>query len=296
MALVLASAMWGAAVSAVKFALGGFDPLTLLTVELVAASAVLWMALLASGYRPPRSWSVAIVLGLLEPGLSYLLEATGLTRTGAIDGSLISGLEPALVVVLAAIFLREAISTPAALAVLIGFGGLGLIVESGGTTTATGDLLLAAGVLAASLYSIIAKRFDDGSDALALTTGQFTAASILSLSILVGRCAVTGAVPDFDAAAVYWLVAVAVGVVGFAASFLIYNRVLSRCDAGWTAVVLNLIPVFGLISAIALLSERITPRAALGAMLLGGSVGTFCLLEQRDQAGDPPQVTNATVP
>ena len=75
--------MWGGAVSAVKFALGGFDALTLLTIELLAATTVLWAALIAGGYRPPRSWTVAVVLGLLEPGLSYLLEAIGLTRTGA---------------------------------------------------------------------------------------------------------------------------------------------------------------------------------------------------------------------
>ena len=59
-ALILASAMWGGAVSAVKFALGGFDALTLLTIELLAATTVLWAALIAGGYRPPRSWTVEI--------------------------------------------------------------------------------------------------------------------------------------------------------------------------------------------------------------------------------------------
>jgi O-acetylserine/cysteine efflux transporter len=281
-ALTLASAGWGGAVSAVKFALGGFDALTLLEIELLAATTVLWVALIAGGYRPPRSWAVAAVLGVLEPGLAYLLEATGLTRTGAVDGSLISGLEPGLVVLLAAVLLREAIGVSAVLAVLVGLGGVGLIMDGGGTSSTIGDLLLAAGVLSMGLYSIVAKRFDDDSDALAVTVGQFTAASVLCTSILVGRCAVTGSTPDLAAGAVYWLVAIAVGVVGFGMSFLIYNRVLSTCDAGWTAIVLNLIPVFGLISAVSLLGERLSLRASLGAVLLGGSVATFCVLEQRE--------------
>ena len=286
-ALILASAMWGGAVSAVKFALGGFDALTLLTIELLAATTVLWAALIAGGYRPPRSWTVAVVLGLLEPGLSYLLEATGLTRTGAVDGSLISGLEPALVVLLAALLLREAISISAALAVIVGLGGVALIIDSGGASSAIGDLLLAAGVLAASLYSIVAKRFDDDSDALAVTVGQFTAAAILCTSILAGRTAVTGAMPNLTAASGYWIVAITVGVLGFGASFLIYNRVLLTCDAGWTAIVLNLIPMFGLLAAVGVLGERLSPRSGVGALLLGGSVGAFCALERRYEAAEP---------
>jgi O-acetylserine/cysteine efflux transporter len=280
-ALILASAMWGGAVSAVKFALGGFDALTLLTVELLAATTVLWLALIATGYRPPRSWTVAVVLGVLEPGLSYLLEATGLTQTGAVDGSLITGLEPALVVLLAAVLLREAIGISAVTAIIVGLGGVG------GAASAVGDLLLAAGVLAASLYSIVAKRFDDDSDALAVTVGQFTAASILCTSILAGRCAVTGAMPDLTAATGYWVVAIAVGVFGFGAAFLIYNRVLFTCEAGWTAIVLNLIPVFGLLAAVGILGERLSPRSGAGALLLGSSVGAFCLLERRDETAAP---------
>jgi drug/metabolite transporter (DMT)-like permease len=286
-ALILASAMWGGAVSAVKFALGGFDALTLLTIELLAATTVLWATLIASGYRPPRSWTVAVVLGVLEPGLSYLLEATGLTQTGAVDGSLITGLEPALVVLLAALLLREAIGISAVMAVLVGLGGVALIVDSGGTSSAIGDLLLAAGVLAASLYSIVAKRFDDDSDALAMTVGQFTAASILCTSILAGRTAMTGTLPDLTAASGYWIVAVGVGVLGFGATFLIYNRVLFTCEAGWTAVVLSLIPVFGLLAAVGVLGERLSPRSALGALLLGGSVAGFCVLERGDETDNP---------
>ena len=61
---------------------------------------------------------------------------------------------------------------------------------------------------------------------------------------------------------------------------------LLTCDAGWTAIVLNLIPVFGLLSAIAILGERLTLRSGLGALALGGSVGAFCVLEQHDQAAE----------
>ena len=62
---------------------------------------------------------------------------------------------------------------------------------------------------------------------------------------------------------------------------------LFTCEAGWTAIVLNLIPVFGLLAAVGILGERLLPRSGAGGVLLGGSVGAFCVLEQRAEAAAP---------
>ena len=67
-ALVVAAGLWGVAVSGTKYALGGFDPVTLLSVELLAGAGVLWPALLVRGYRPPRSWWLPAVLGSASAG------------------------------------------------------------------------------------------------------------------------------------------------------------------------------------------------------------------------------------
>jgi hypothetical protein len=61
-ALTAAAGLWGAAVSGTKYALGGFDPLTLLSIELLAGAFVLWAALLLRGYRPPGSWWLPALL------------------------------------------------------------------------------------------------------------------------------------------------------------------------------------------------------------------------------------------
>jgi len=65
-ALLLASVLWGGAITGTKYALRAFDPVTLLGVELAAATAALWAVLLIRGYRPPPSWPAAVLLGLLE--------------------------------------------------------------------------------------------------------------------------------------------------------------------------------------------------------------------------------------
>jgi len=287
-ALVLASALWGGAVTGTKFALQAFDPVTLLSVELVAASAALWAVLLIRGYRPPPSLPIAVLLGLLEPALAYLGDTFGLSLTSAADGAIICGLESALVVILAALVLGEAISRAAALAIALGLGGLVVLTSGGGHSTAAGDLLIAGGVVSASLYSVVAKRFADDGDALSLTTWQFTTATAVALAVATARWAAS---PDRLPTAVaprYWLAAAAVGVGGFGLSFLIYNKVISAVNVGWAAIVLNLIPAFGLLSSMIFLGENPTRTGTIGACLIGGSVIYFTISDSRGSHTDLP--------
>jgi drug/metabolite transporter (DMT)-like permease len=84
--------------------------------------------------------------------------------------------------------LRETITRPAIVAVVAALAGLAVLAGAGaGHGTAAGDLLLAGGVLSASLYTIAAKRFEDGSDALSLTAWQFTVATLLSVLVTTTR-------------------------------------------------------------------------------------------------------------
>jgi len=186
-ALLLASVLWGGAITGTKYALRAFDPVTLLGVELAAATAALWAVLLIRVYRPPPSWPAAVLLGLLEPALAYLGETFGLSMTSATDGAIISGLESALVVILAALVLGEAISRAGIVAVVACLAGLVVLTGGGGRSTAVGDLCIVGGVLSASLYSVLAKRFADDSDALSLTTWQFTAATAVALAVAPAR-------------------------------------------------------------------------------------------------------------
>ena len=97
--------------------------------------------------RIPPSWRLALLLGLLEPGLAYLAETVGLTRTAATSGALISGLESAFVVLLAIFVLKERPRGWTVLATGLAFGGL--VALEGGSPfrgSGLGDLLVAAGV------------------------------------------------------------------------------------------------------------------------------------------------------
>jgi O-acetylserine/cysteine efflux transporter len=295
--LGVAAGLWGVAVSGTKFALGGFDPVSLLCVELVAATVVLWVVLVVRGYRPPGSWWLPVLLGLLEPALAYLGDTVGLSLTSAVHGAVIGGLESALVVALAAVLLRERVSRPAVAAVGVAAGGLVVLAGAGGGRgTAAGDLLVAGGMASAALYTIVARRFDDGSDALSLTAWQFTVATAVCVLVTAVRWGAGGAPAAVPGAARFWVAAVLVGVAGFGLSFLLFNHVIVRVEAGRAAIVLNLIPVFGVASAVLFLREGITARDTLGALLIAASVLYFTITSHHPTPATttPPTTTPAT--
>jgi uncharacterized membrane protein len=140
-------------------------------------------------------------------------------------------------------------------------------------------------------YTIVAKRFDDGSDALSLTAWQFTVAAIVSLLVTIARWTASPGTGTLSAAPRFWLVAVLVGVGGFGLSFLLFNMVIVQVDAGRAAVVLNLIPVFGVASAVVFLGEGMTGRDALGAVLIGSSVIYFAIADHREVIADHREAT-----
>jgi len=64
--------------------------------------------------------------------------------------------------------------------------------------------------------------------------------------------------------------------------------VISEVDVGWAAIVLNLIPAFGLMSSVIFLGEDPTRTGSIGACLIGGSVIYFTISDSRgSQTGLP---------
>lgn len=280
--LVVAAALWGLATTGTKYALGGFGPVTLLTVELVAASVALWLVLLVRGYRPPRSWRRVAILGLLEPAVAYLAQTVGLDHTSAANGAVLVGLESAFVVVLALVFLRERLTGSVCTAVVLALVGL-MVLEGGSWVSGpgVGDLLVLGGALSAAGYTIVARRVGPDEDSLALTAHQFAIATLAVIPVALATWAGGDEPIPTNVPAHVWLVAMLVGVAGFGVSFLLYNFAIATVPAGPAAVIINLIPAFGFLGAIGLLNEAITPTRTAGATLVTGSVLLFAWTERR---------------
>jgi len=272
-ALITASLFWGTAVSVTKYALRGFGPITLLAISLIAGTAVLWTIVILRGHRPPPPWRRAVLLGLFEPALAYTGDLLGLARTSAANGALLSGLESVFIVLLAAVFLRERITGRIAAALALALAGVATLEGTGSFAGAgLGDLLVLAGVFSAAAYTIVARGIGDESDPLTVTACQFTTATILILPAVALVWATHAETAPSHVAARFWLAAI----------FLLYNYAIARVRAAPASVIVNLIPVFGLASAVLWLGDSLTVARVLGAILIGLSVTIFTATELAD--------------
>lgn len=281
-ALCLAALSFGCANTGTKYALRGFQPIGLLAVELALATALLWSIVAVRGFRRPRSLARVAVLGLFEPALAYLGQTAGLAHTTATNGALIMGLECVFVVILAAVLLHEPITRPVTVAIALAVIGL-VVLESGRSVVSpgTGDLLVLLGSLSAAAYTIVARGLAPDEDPLSVTVVQFSVASAIAVpGAGLAWLRADESVP-LHVAPRYLVTAALVGIVGFGLSFLLYNYAIATVQAAPAAVIINLIPAVGLLTAVVLLREQPTAYALTGAALICVSVATFGGLEWR---------------
>lgn len=271
--LILAAIGWGGATTATKYALDGFGPSTLLLVKLLAAAAVLWAVLAMRGIPRVAGKSRFALLGLFEPTLAYGALTVGLSYTTATNGSLLGASEACFVVALAAIFLKERIGARSMIGLLLAFVGVLLIEQVFAVSPQlnVGDIIILAGNLAAAIYVILAVKVAPTIDSLSMTAYQFGFGVLLSVPF-AGWQWLSGREPfPSEVSANYWLVAALIGGVGFAGSFLLYNHVIRFVPAGLAGVTLNLVPLFGVLTAILFLGEHLTVwTVAGGAAVIAG--------------------------
>lgn len=275
-ALVLAAACWGLGGVMTKSVLAGVPPVTLLVVQLAASNLGLWSIVLAGRIRlPDRGEILRLGLtGVLNPGLAYTFSLIGLTFTSASLSALLWGTEPILILILAAVVLRERLSLPViALAGLAGLGVtlmLGLNTAPAGPLAGLGSLLVFTGVACCAWYTILARRLAAGIEALALVAIQQAFALAWALAIWPVELALAGprgpaALPPGPGT---WTWAVLSGLIYYALAFWFYIAGLKKLPASAAGQYINLVPVFGVSGALLFLGEKLTPGQWLGGALI----------------------------
>ena len=281
-ALVAAAACWGVGTVVTKQVVDDVAPLTLLPLQLAASSA--FLLVVAAVRHEPLAWTAPLRrlagLGVLNPGLAYALGLVGLTAITASLSVLLWAAEPALIMLLAALILRERIPTALGLSLGAALVGVLLVVyQPGAAGDATGIALTLAGVGCCALYTVLTRRLllDDSSLSVALT--QQAAALVFAVLLATGAEAVgaTGwEIEGLDAEA--WLGAVVSGVLYYGLAFWLYLTGLRHVPASYAGAFLPLIPVFG-VAAGYLVGERLESRQWVGAALVIVATGVIGLRE-----------------
>jgi drug/metabolite transporter (DMT)-like permease len=271
-ALILAAASWGLGTVISKRALVEIPPLTLLPIQLTASLLVLAVLMRRRGlsFRGGDTAPILGQLGLLNPGLAYSLSLLGLVSITASLSVLLWAIEPLLILVLAALLLRERITAAfVGLSLLAVAGMLLVILDPASSGQWTGIVLTLTGVACCATYTVIARRWLGTADStVQVVASQQAYALAFSLVVLVAGWLLGGAVISATVTPAGWLRAVVSGVLYYAAAYWFYLTGLRAVPASVAAVSFYLIPVFGVAGGFVLLGERLDGRQWVGAAIV----------------------------
>jgi len=289
-AAVVASAfVWGTSFAVSKLALRSIPPLWLAWVRFVLASALLfvWLLLRHENLRLDRRAFGAMVLGgVLGYTLNHIFENVGLALSTASEISLMMGVFPVLSLLVEALVYHRKFSHAAVAGIGLSVVGVILIVDprslgdSMGGKRLLGDGLIILSGICWAFYSILVKNLSKDSSASRTAMFQMLFGSIVLLP-LAG--AFERPVFPVPAAAVWAVIYLAVfcSVGGYS----LYNFGVAGMSSTQAVSILNLIPVFGVLTSWVMLHETVTIM-----QLVGGAVvllGVLLSLRDSSQAASP---------
>ncbi len=260
-----------------KALLVAIPPVSLLEIQLVPSAVVLWVAVLLSGLRLPRASLLVpvVMLGLLNPGISYTLSLMGLARISASVSTLLWAAEPLMVLAIAAIVLRERMTWALLSVIVVGVLGVALVAnlregaESDDHDLA-GILLQLSAVLSCAFYTVFARKLAGSFDPLSTVAIQQATGACWAVLLLLSDTRY-GSMADLAATPLPMMgTAIFAGLLYYAAAYWLYLTALRSVPAAVAASYFNVIPVFGVGLAFLFLGETLSliQWAGAGAILL----------------------------
>ncbi|HET7271854.1 MAG TPA: DMT family transporter [Rubrobacter sp.] len=277
LAVVAAASMWGTLgiFAKILYAEGvSFEALVAFRAG-VGWIAVLLFVLATGGAKslrvPGRDLVFLVPLGLVGIGFFYLLYFYTVQESTVGTAAILLYSSPAFVVVLARLFLREALNTAKVLALLLTTSGIVLV--AGAYDPANLDVrptVLLTGLLsglAYGLYSIFGRP----------VAGRLGPSVILSYALFFGAVLlVLAALPTLDTLAGLsvdsYAILLMLAVVHTTLAFALYTFGLGRLGAGRAAIVATVEPVVAGALGTALLGEDLTvPKVVGGILVISGA-------------------------
>jgi drug/metabolite transporter (DMT)-like permease len=270
--LVLATLFWSGNYVVGEAAVASMTPLEL-TFWRWALAAVPLLLLARFVEKPDwhavlRRWPVLLVLSALGMSGYTLLLYGALGYTSAMNASLITAANPALIVVMAIVLLGEKTTRLGWLGIGLGLLGVLLVLTRGelqrvfSLSINTGELLMIGAVIVWGFYTIIARRLDV--PPIAATAVQVAMATV---TLAPFALALNVQVPDTSAEG--WSLAY-IAVFPSLGAYLFWNLALRSTPSGTAGNYLNLMVVFTAIITVALGTPLTLVQVIGGLMVIAG--------------------------
>jgi len=218
-------------------------------------------------------YAVIVLVGVIGVGGFNLALFNGLQYTSAANGALIMALSPLVTSIVNALLQREWLSRMQVFSLVGGLTGVLLVITNGSVqqllhfSVNKGDVMIAAGMLAWSGYTICSQRVGHWLTVLPFTLLSMIAASV-SMSVMgFGRgdfhpwLELMGLPPIAFCSVLY------IGIFATVLGYLFWINAVNKLGPAKTSVFFNLVPVFAALTALAM-GQSVTEIQMVGMMIV----------------------------
>ncbi len=274
--LILAMIFWGGSWVSAQVVVSVAPPFTVGFFRFLTASLILLPLLLASQRKSVRSYSrrdlaLFFVLGLIGVFGYGILFLIGMQFTTAAQGSIIAGINPVTVSLLAFLILQERLA-PKWRYIGFLFSFLGIVFVVGiqafldfQLEYLIGNLILICAMFTWGLYSILGKSLMKSRSSLETTgMGIFFGTLLFFIGAVFEQFWILPLMYD----PIFWLNILYMGIFVTVFGFLFYFLGIKNIGASKSAVFISLVPVFGTLFSFLLLNEPIYLTFIIGLVLV----------------------------
>jgi drug/metabolite transporter (DMT)-like permease len=276
--LIASMVSWGISNPLADLAITQFSPLLLALIECSVGFLFLLLVTAIRRVKPQVPWRIVIFIGIMQPGLGWLLGNMGYTNETASTGVLILTGETLFTVCIGVLWLGDRLTTKQWIYFLLGMSGVVVASATGAHLDATSTSIYF--VLSAALFGVYAnilRKYLSEYSSVDLVIGQtFVSVVFLGMFYLFSGQSVPTNVHTH-----IWVSAALSGVFGVGLPFVAFNYALQNLPARITGPSLNIIPIVGIAASIALGRGAPTIAQLIGGLIV---IASIALLAQKEKA------------